>query len=293
MADVTEETTGEEVQERRRSITFDPGQHLSKVKGQDYLEVKWRLAWLRAEHPDAVLETNLESHDNGRAIFRARITLTDGSSATGYGSETVDTFENYIEKAETKAIGRASAALGYGTQFCDDFNDTGSIADAPVQLRGNRSGGGGAGDAAATSSQKSMIQYKARQANLEPEALVRFIREETGKEFAELTKRDASRVIDALGSAPAPRPAAQGSGYAPAPSNASPANVAPPAASSGGAGITPAQKDAILKITKRLKWDDRKVMDYVRATAAEDVETLDDLSKGGASDVITGLQEEK
>lgn len=185
--------------------TFDPGQHLTKIKGQDYLEVKWRIAWLRAEHPDAILTTELHSHENGRAIFSAHVQVPEGGSATGWGSETVDSFENYIEKAETKAIGRALAAVGYGTQFCDDFNDTGAIADAPVAI--NRGGGQQpASDSLATSAQKSMIQYKARQAQLEPEQLVRFIRDETGKEFNELTKREASRVIDALGERPAPQP---------------------------------------------------------------------------------------
>jgi hypothetical protein len=178
---------------------FDPGQHLTKIKGQDYLEVKWRVAWLRAEHPDAVLTTELHSHDNGRAIFNAHVQIPDGGSATGWGSETVDTFENYIEKAETKAIGRALAAVGYGTQFCDDFNDTGAIADAPVAFNRTNGQQQPAADALATSAQKSMIQYKARQAQIEPDQLVRLIKEETGKEFNHLTKREASRVIDALG----------------------------------------------------------------------------------------------
>lgn len=189
------------------NTTFDPGQHLTKIKGQDYLEVKWRIAWLRAEHPDAVLSTALHSHENGRAIFSAHVQIPDGGSATGWGSETVDSFENYIEKAETKAIGRALAAVGYGTQFCDDFNDTGAIADAPVSF--NRGNGQQVNvDASlATSAQKSMIQYKARQAQLEPDELVQFIQQETGKAFNELTKREASRVIDALGAQPSgPQP---------------------------------------------------------------------------------------
>src|SRR3546814_7260726 len=43
--------------------------------------------------------------------------------ATGYGSETPKDFGDYIEKAETKAIGRALGALGFGTQFTDDFDE--------------------------------------------------------------------------------------------------------------------------------------------------------------------------
>ena len=206
----------------RTSTTFDPGQHLSKIKGQDYLEVKWRIAWLCSQEPEYTISTELIYHENGRAVVKAEINILepDGServarSSTAHGSETIDGFENYIEKAETKAIGRALAALGYGTQFTDDFDDTGAIADAPVnrqpqQQYNNQPQGGGyqrqqggsnqSADALATSAQKSMIQYKARQRQMEPEQLVRFIRDEVGKEFAELTKREASRVIDALGS---------------------------------------------------------------------------------------------
>jgi hypothetical protein len=55
--------------------------------------------------------------------------------ATGHGSETARDFKDYIEKAETKAIGRALAALGFGTQFAPDIDDgssIGRVVDAPV-----------------------------------------------------------------------------------------------------------------------------------------------------------------
>ena len=65
----------------------------------------------------------------GRAIFRARVLLASGGSATGWGHETAGGFEDYLEKAETKALGRALAALGYGTQFCEDFESGASDAD--------------------------------------------------------------------------------------------------------------------------------------------------------------------
>ena len=98
--------------------TFRASRYLTKLDGKDYLEVKWRLLWLRTEHPDAVIATELVKHEVGMALFKARITLPDGAEATGWGSETINDFGDYIEKAETKALGRACAALGYGTQFC-------------------------------------------------------------------------------------------------------------------------------------------------------------------------------
>ena len=36
---------------------FRASRYLTKLNGKDYLEVKWRLLWLRTEHPDAVIVT--------------------------------------------------------------------------------------------------------------------------------------------------------------------------------------------------------------------------------------------
>ena len=104
------------------TISFDASKYLTDLGGKDYLEVKWRLLWLRTEHPDAVIETELVKHGAGLALFRARVSLPGSGIATGWGSETAGDFEDYIEKAETKALGRALAALGSGTQFCEDFD---------------------------------------------------------------------------------------------------------------------------------------------------------------------------
>ena len=121
--------------------TFDPGRYLTKVGSSDYLEVKWRLVWLREIHPEACIVTELVSHTDQMAIFRAEVTIPEGGSATGYGSEGYDDFRDYIEKAETKAIGRALAALGFGTQFCPDFDfgaANGSVVDSPIDFASTR-----------------------------------------------------------------------------------------------------------------------------------------------------------
>ncbi len=105
---------------------FDPRTYLRRIRVRgsevEYLDVKWRLVWLRSEHPDAHVITDMISNDNNAAVFRAEVTLPNGGRATGYGSEARADFTDYIEKAETKAIGRALAALGYGTQFALDFD---------------------------------------------------------------------------------------------------------------------------------------------------------------------------
>lgn len=136
---------------------FDPTPYLRQLRGRgggDYLDVKWRLLWLRKEHPDAELITEMVEHDQQMAIFKATVTLPTGGKATGYGSETANDFPDFIEKAETKAIGRALNALGFGAQFGERGDEpatvppgrpsqerpagrSGSVPPAPVPL--NRS----------------------------------------------------------------------------------------------------------------------------------------------------------
>lgn len=137
------------------SSSFNPQQYLTKLSGKDYLEVKWRLLWLRSVDPDAIVETQLvtdqsvvlrdrsgNEHPTREAVFHARVVLTSGGSATGYGSETSSDFNDYREKAETKAIGRALGALGYGTQFTagefDGEASAGRPVDAPTHAQGQQ-----------------------------------------------------------------------------------------------------------------------------------------------------------
>ncbi len=119
-------------------MAFSPDQHLRNLKGQQYLDVKWRLMWLREEHPDAVIKTEM-AHldlDQDLAVFRAEVTIPGKGSASGYGSETKQDFpQGWVEKAETKAIGRALAALGFGTQFALELDEGDRVVDSPVTPR--------------------------------------------------------------------------------------------------------------------------------------------------------------
>ena len=142
--------------------TFNPREHLINIKNgkgvSEYLEVKWRLVWFRQECPQGVITTEVLHLDldkdveaeafawnaekrrsekviktgKGVAVFRATVTDGKGGSATGTKSENAANFPDFIEKAESGSIGRALAALGYGTQFAPEFNEEHRIVDSPV-----------------------------------------------------------------------------------------------------------------------------------------------------------------
>ena len=119
---------------------FDPVRHLTRVDGREYLPVKFRLVWLRDQHPDSEVDTELVAHQNGAAVFRCRAIKVSANGtvigkATGWAMRNLqDDGPDYLEKCETAAIGRALAHLGYGTQFVtDDEGAIGRPVDAPVR----------------------------------------------------------------------------------------------------------------------------------------------------------------
>ena len=118
-------------------MTFDPNRHLIKVQGgRSYLPVSARLIWFRGEHPDWGIETEPITIDSDKnyAIFRARIYNAEGRlMAMGTKKEDIKGFGDYIEKAETGAVGRALALCGYGTQFAPELDEVGvgRFADSP------------------------------------------------------------------------------------------------------------------------------------------------------------------
>lgn len=133
-------------------MAFKPEEHFRNLKGSQYLDVRWRVCWFRDEHPDGYIKTKLVEHDAvaGHAVFKARagyfqrVHFEDGHDAyppttevyaTGYGSETRKDFADYLEKSETKAVGRALAMLGYGTQFAQELEEGERIVDSPVDQK--------------------------------------------------------------------------------------------------------------------------------------------------------------
>lgn len=115
---------------------FDPSDYLVPLKGKKYLPVAPRIAWFRQEKPCWRINTELVEfkHENnfGLAVFQCKIYDEKGNIvSTGYGSETLSDFRDFFEKAETKAIGRALASLGYGTLFALELDEEDDIVDTP------------------------------------------------------------------------------------------------------------------------------------------------------------------
>ncbi len=182
---------------------FEPKNYLTRISGADYLEVKWRLVWFRNEHPDGSIQTELVAHDGNTAVFKARVEIPDGGSATGWGSEEAADFGDYIEKAETKSLGRALAALGYGTQFCPDFEfgaTDNRVVDSPIDLNRTRSRRNRANpdQSAATDRQIKFLFSMAREVGLSEEELNGESQEMFGTSVDKLRRRDASALIERL-----------------------------------------------------------------------------------------------
>jgi hypothetical protein len=145
---------------------FNPSSHVIQISTsqgkKDYLPVQYRLVWFRQECPEGTITTELldlarseeceteasvwnddkrkyekvVKRARGVAVFKAIVSDGKGGVATGTKTENAACFPDYLEKAETGAIGRALAALGYGTQFTGDELDEGDrLADAPVERK--------------------------------------------------------------------------------------------------------------------------------------------------------------
>jgi hypothetical protein len=118
-------------------MAFDPKKYLIKVQGgRQYLPVSARLIWFREQHPDWGIETRAAIIDTEKqyAVFEAIVFNGDGKlMAKGTKMEDARGFPDYIEKAETGAIGRALAVCGFGTQFAPELDElaSGRFVDSP------------------------------------------------------------------------------------------------------------------------------------------------------------------
>jgi hypothetical protein len=152
---------------------FNPNEHLLRIQGKDYLPVRWRLVWFHQATGSRAGYVTVEIEHHRQDGFAKFFTIAwDGNDeqwrhvnirgveldvcgrvATGEGSETRADFNDYYEKAATKALGRALAGLSFGTQFAPELDEKQRIVDSPVErpVRGSSGPGrAGAGEAGRT-----------------------------------------------------------------------------------------------------------------------------------------------
>lgn len=211
-------------------MTFNAEKHLIELQGKAYLEVKFRIVWFRLECPNGTIDTEevlvdidreVESevptgnwipnpnrpgrkmpeketrHARGYARFRAVVTDGKGGRATGTKSENAASFPDYIEKAETGAIGRALALLGYGTQFTgDELNEEHRIVDAPVERASTYQYANSSNGASAASGQQGDEKAASTPATEQQLASLRKLCQHLDKEVPEVkTYQEAKDII--------------------------------------------------------------------------------------------------
>lgn len=111
---------------------------LTNLKGKDYLMVAYRILWFNESTDSYTIQTNTTHKTSDEATVQAIISIYNQEgrlirSATARKTEERKSFGDFEEKAETGAIGRALAMLGYGTQFAiADLDEGDRIVDSPV-----------------------------------------------------------------------------------------------------------------------------------------------------------------
>ena len=119
---------------KQKKITLPNGEVRWEKTETDYLPVAARIAWFRKDHAYWTIITKVEKWGDKAIVMKAIIKDVTGQIiAMARKKETEIGFPDYIEKAETGAIGRALAMCGYGTLQAPEFDEQDRLADAPVE----------------------------------------------------------------------------------------------------------------------------------------------------------------
>jgi hypothetical protein len=122
---------------KTKKVNLSNGQVKWEKTEADYLPVAARVAWFRKDHPYWSIVTEMEHLADKAVVMKAIVRDMQGTIiATARKKETEIGFPDYIEKAETGAVGRALAMCGYGTLQAPEFDEGERIADAPIE-KGN------------------------------------------------------------------------------------------------------------------------------------------------------------
>lgn len=117
---------------------------LVNLKGKEYLMVAYRLQWLTEKEARYIIDTKILTSDEEHATVQAKVSILNEEGklvrqATATKTEESKSFGDFMEKAETGAIGRALAMLGFGTQHAlADLDEGERIVDSPLKAVGQK-----------------------------------------------------------------------------------------------------------------------------------------------------------
>jgi hypothetical protein len=112
---------------------------LLNLKGKKYLMIAYRIQWMNEEVKNFQIDTEFLSLTEDQTIAKATVVILDENDkvlrrVSATKRETKKDFSDHTEKAETAAIGRALALLGFGTQFAlSDLEEGNRLADSPLE----------------------------------------------------------------------------------------------------------------------------------------------------------------
>lgn len=181
-----------------------------------YVTVADRLAAFTEEHKAGLIQTELLNFSGdfvvvGAKVWRDRATADDGKLADGTGMASMPipgptsfTKNSEVENAETSAIGRALAAIGYLAK-----DEKGNARISSSEEIASKSGGDdgkrrfktgkNAGEEKASGKQLGKIRQLAEELEMDDDELREFTKKETGRtNSGQITKEDASKMIDVL-----------------------------------------------------------------------------------------------
>lgn len=92
------------------------------LRGKEYLQVAYRIVWFREEHPFWPIKIEIEDKTDKFVTCKATVCNEKGDVIQeAHKTEHFAEFHDALEKAETGAIGRALANMGYGTAYAQEI----------------------------------------------------------------------------------------------------------------------------------------------------------------------------
>ena len=123
-----------------RGNGFDPASRLSTLEdGSQYLGARDRLLWFLQEQEQFSITSQVDRMSSALVVVKVTLAIQGGKKVEALGSAATNGDYRAVETAETHALARALALLGYGTESALEL-DTGSAADAPTRVRQKRNG---------------------------------------------------------------------------------------------------------------------------------------------------------